>query len=209
MPVWFAAGIGWLIASVLWWSGWRNELAEGVPGRWAGLYLAGWPFACAAAWMVPDGFSLNGSFGWTVMFALALFGLMDADQRWMSLAAAMFIAAAVLFLFSLASMSKGEKFDAFSLAAVAAGIVAATMLGTAVEQLAAVFLGCLAASLAMSGLFGQTWFQHSDAAGSVGIHPWWLSVFAARSLSLVLRFLSNRFGGRENPDGWDEGGEKV
>lgn len=208
LPPGYAAGFGWLITAVLWWSGWRAELADTLPVRSVSLFLAGWPLAFAVNVPVTEELSLNGTFVWTALHAIALFRLMESSRRWTSFAAGLLIAAVTLFLGSLfASASPGDA-EAVLYAAILAGSASAFMLGSAAEQLAALMLGCLAASLAVSVWRENPAIQQS-MGGAVRFHPWWMPILAARALSVAFHRCAKWLSGRRSRRNWRRGGEEY
>ena len=55
MTAGYWAAILWLAAAVLWWSGWREELAGNISPRAATLFFALWPAGWLAGVWLPPG----------------------------------------------------------------------------------------------------------------------------------------------------------
>ncbi|WP_276351677.1 hypothetical protein [Cohnella caldifontis] len=204
MPSEYTAGFLWLAASILWWSGWREESAKGIPHAAVAVFLAGWPFAAWLEWPLGRLGALNGAFVWTLLAAAALLWRMRETKRWMALSAGLLVSSLAM---GRTAAAAGNAFFPEWMSGgwgpAAAGAAVFLLVGGADGQIAAVTL-----SLAVPELLAAAWHPAgiSGSAGSSGwMDGWWTAVFAARCLSIAyaaVRSVSFRFA-------WRKGGERT
>jgi hypothetical protein len=185
MPSGYTAGFLWLAASILWWSGWREEFARGIPSAAVAVYLAGWPFAAWLEWPLSRWGRLNGAFLWSLLAAFALLIRMKETERWRAMTAGLFVSS--MAVGRTAAESGSSMFPEWLTGqwGLAAAGAAVFLLAVGAEgQFAAVTVG-----LALPELLAACWHSGGSAA-SIGspewMDGWWIAVFAARVLSNAL-----------------------
>jgi hypothetical protein len=203
MPPGYAAFFLWTASAVLWWSGWREETADGIPDRAVAVFLAGWPLT---AWMNkgfgdPVSVQVNGAFMWTSIAMAALAVRMKAPTAWTALSAGILAGSfAVLLSFSpLLYVTAPDWISGLGIALVVGMTTAALCRGASGQILAASTALCLCEGLS------AVWLRESVtlAIGSGRwMESWWISVLAAR-LTSYLAAAVVRFGRSE----WKRGGQ--
>ncbi|THF78353.1 hypothetical protein [Cohnella fermenti] len=194
----------WLAALILWWCGWRKELAFGVPEWSVSLFLAAWPFAFGR--VVPLGTLAEVNLGLVLIAVAALAACLrlEAVRRWTALAAGLLLGSIALFLgklaFLLPFLLAGNP--EWAIAALV-GTIAAVLLRDPLEQWLAVSLGAIAAHLA------DVWL-HAESRGfailgdSDWMAGWWLAIGCSR----IVFYLLQRLAAAWSRLTWRESGER-
>jgi hypothetical protein len=206
MPPGYAAFFMWVASAVLWWSGWREETADGIPDRAVAVFLAGWP---VTAWKntvlwesAAHNIAVNGVFLWTTVAMTALALRMETSARWTALSAGFLTGSfTMLLLFSPLLYLFAPDWTSGRGVAIIAGLTTAVLIKGASGQV----LGVTTALL-LYEVLRSAWIQNS---GSILIgdgrwmESWWISVLAARLASVLAKIAVTRMG----RNGWKrEGG---
>jgi hypothetical protein len=183
MAAGYVAGLLWLSACILWWSGWREELADRVPPRAVALFLAGWPLL--AMWSPRFGsVSVNGAFVWTGAAALVLSARLGG-RIWTVWSAGAMLGAIAMFVRELPVLfpdARGVRFAWESPAAM--GAAAALTSRRAADQFVALTIGAAvpeaAAILAATG---------ARVGSAVWMDDWWTAGAASRALTVTIAYI--------------------
>jgi hypothetical protein len=184
MPPGYTAFFLWVASAVLWWSGWREETAEGIPDSAVAVFLAGWPLT---AWMdipVDGSLSVNGAFLWTALAMIALGWRMESSARWTALSAGFLTGSLELLLTSSPWLSLHVPEGVSGRAAAAlGGVTACLLVHGAAGQVKAISLAMLIPELWKAAWLhenGRVWIGSGD-----WMEGWWIAVLSARSLSAL------------------------
>jgi len=201
-PIFIAAFL-WLIAAILWWSGWREEPAEGVPHWAVGIFLAIWPLAVLGSLPITSSVSLNGACLWTLISVGALGWRTPSARRWLSLSAGLLIGSVAILLGRLAYSPIGIAHDYASWAIpVLVGWLAALFLRPLPEQVLAISFS-LVLSEGIAALVHAPGETMTAIKGAAWLEGWWIAVSFARLWSAAVksameigRKITLKFGGK-------------
>jgi hypothetical protein len=203
MPSGLIAVVAWLTACILWWSGWRKELAEGLPPRLVSWLLLLWPlaFRLRLAWPAGEDATVwNGAFIWGS--AVGLFAMMglNGSRRGTAGAAALLLAAIVLFLDEVTERAPGlSAVDPAWIVSLTAALVALVVARGPLERLATLGIGLSLAEAALS--IGWLGGVHSEAGGTSWSDRWWLAMGEMRCIAYLAALAAGwirRLGGSRN-----------
>lgn len=192
MPSGYAAATVWAIAVILWWSGWKKELAGGLPKAAVLGYLAGWPLLARLDLTVPlfgSESTVGAGFLWTLAFAFAAAVRIGSARSGSACAAGVLIGSIALFAdkLSLALPSLLPASPLFVVSVIVA-VVAALLARGASEQIIALTTG-----FALTESISALWELHAygrAAAGALGWSDrWWLAYSETRLLTAIAAWL--------------------
>ncbi|MFC5467794.1 hypothetical protein ACFPPD_03625 [Cohnella suwonensis] len=169
----------WLLAAVLWWSGWREEPDGRVP-RWAvGVFLAGWPFLLRMD--IPTPFAtINGAWAWTLSAVCVLAWKTPGARRWTALSSGVLLGAVYLLFGRLASYPGGyPRAATLWLLAAMIGWMASLFLRAASDQTLAISVAFYSSVGLMAFVKGTDVAAHPFWA-TEWTESWWTAVLAAR-----------------------------
>lgn len=178
------AGLLWLAAAVLWWSGWRDELAGGLSPRAVRWFLALWPAGWLAGRTLPPEARPALLAVTMLTIALLLGRPLDMERR-LTVWSAAVLGGVMMFKLAHPAIWLHGWIDldpARDLPVLLGGFVALT-LRTAREQLSVLSLALLMAAC------GSRWLLPSPAAWpapEAWADMWWLAAAVSRAASLVL-----------------------
>lgn len=185
----FGAVFLWLTATILWWSGWREEGSAGLSHRAVGVFLAVWPFAWLANVKFTPTVSINGAWVWTFIAIILLAWRMPSTRRWMSVSAGFLIGSIYVLLSRIAYYPSGfSHFFASWGTAVVVGWLSALLLRNVSEQVLAVSAGLYLSE-------GLAVYVHASSIDfpivntSEWVEGWWIAVLYARLWSASVRVL--------------------
>lgn len=207
MPAGYVSAVVWMTAVILWWSGWRREMADGVPGSLVTLFLIGWVFSVRAS--IPIGWLgqeviLNGATAFTIAFAAAVGCRIEGAERLAACAAGILLASIALFLDKLAELVPGlMTMEPIWCTSAILSVVAAIVVRGAGEQFVALTLG-LALSEAAVALLADRAGAEIRFGGFAWTDRWWLTAAVVRAISTAAAWLPQRTGSRR----WKRGGER-
>jgi hypothetical protein len=204
----FVAALLWLCATVLWWSGWREEAADGIPHWGVGVYLAVWPVAFL--WNIAPSslHPINGAWAWTWLAIILLAWRTHPARRWTALSAGILFGS-IYFLLSRLSYYPSALSHLIAPwgMAIAVGWLSAILLRNSSEQILAIstafFLNdCLDATL----FSNSSSFMSSEA--SVWLERWWIGILFARTGSVSFQSIVDRIRRWSLRMGWRKGGQR-
>jgi hypothetical protein len=205
----FGAVFLWISATILWWSGWREEAVDGIPHWVVGVFLSVWPFALLGKVSITPALAINGAWIWTWVAFLILAWRIPSSRRWTSISAGVLLGTIYLLLSRLAYYPTGvSHFIAPWGTAILVGWLAALLLRPASEQL-------LAISTAIFLNEGITAYlltsPDSILLGNVSewMENWWIAVLFARLGSVLVRTLADQTRRWAVKLGWRRGGERL
>lgn len=176
----------WLSVSVLWWSGWREEVAEGIPYWSVGVFLAGWPIALLWELKINTNILVNGAWAWTLAAVLLLVIRIHAVRSWTALSAGLLLGSIYLLLGRLSDypFALSHFLTSWTLA-IFLGCLAALLLRYAPEQLIAVTI-----SLFLFDAITVVVFHPAERItighDSEWMKGWWITVLSARLWSVSI-----------------------
>ncbi|MCD9021226.1 hypothetical protein [Cohnella silvisoli] len=183
----FSAVFLWLMATILWWSGWREEAGEGFPHWMVGSFLAIWPLALLANVAITPSLQVNGAWLWTLFALITMAWRTNPNRRWTSISAGVLLGSIYLLLCRLAYYPSGfSHFIAPWGTAILVGCLSALLLRNSTEQL-------LAISTALYLSEGITVFVQSTSdtfpivKASEWLEVWWISVLVSRLWSISVK----------------------
>ncbi|TVY04549.1 hypothetical protein [Cohnella terricola] len=185
-PIFIAAFL-WLIAAILWWSGWREEPIEGVPYWAVGIFLAVWPLAILGSLPVTSSVSLNGAWLWTLISVGALAWRIPPARRWMSLSAGILIGSVAILLGRIAYSPIGiaHGYTPWAIP-ILVGLLAALFLRSLPEQVLAISLS-LILSEGIAAIVQAPGESMSEIRGAAWLEGWWIAVSFARLWSAAVK----------------------
>jgi hypothetical protein len=185
MTAGYWAAVLWLAATVLWWTGWRKELAGDVSSRAAVLFLALWPAGWLAGAVLPPGSRTAMVCATLLAMSVLAYRSLGPGGR-LGVWSATALGAAVLLIVTHPAVWLGGPLaiDPERNVSLLLGIVAALTLRTAREQL--VVLSLLLPVAVLAGL--RSWSPPPGwPAAEYLADMWWLACAACRAVSLALR----------------------
>jgi len=186
MSAGYAAVLLWLAALVLWWSGWRRELAGDLSPRAAALFFALWPAGWLAGFLFPPG--SRTAMAAVALPAAAFLACRAAGPRSrLAVLGTSALGAALLLVAThpavwLGPLAAGPERSV----PVLLGAVTALMLRTAREQLAVLSLVLPVAALVGLRLGSPPGWPMPEYLADM----WWLAFAVCRAASLALRELA-------------------
>jgi hypothetical protein len=203
MPSGLITGVARLTACILWWSGWRKELAEGMPDKLVAWLLALWPIAFRLQFRLPEGDRTvvwNGAFVWGALVSLAALAWLGGSRRGTAGAASLLIAAVVLFLDQITEHAPGlAAVDPLWIVSLTTALIALVVVRSPTERLAALGIGLSLAEAALAlGWLGDS---RAEAGGRLWSDRWWLAAGEMRLaayLAALAAGLVRRWGGSRN-----------
>ncbi|TJY44363.1 hypothetical protein E5161_03000 [Cohnella pontilimi] len=205
MPPGYAAFFLWTAAAILWWSGWREETADGIPERAVAVFLAGWPLT---AWMKTGlghaaSVQVNGAFMWTAVAMIVLALTMTPPAAWTALSAGILAGSfAVMLSFSPHFYLTAPDWLAGRGAALVVGMMSAALCRGASGQIVAA-----SAALCLCEGLSNLWLRESGPfviGTERWMESWWTSVLTARLASYLA---SAAFRVVRSP--WRRGGQQT
>jgi hypothetical protein len=178
MPPGYTAFFMWAAFTILWWSGWRKETADGIPDAAAAVFLAGWP---AIGWRtLPAGDSvlIQGAYMWTMLAMIWLFWRMEPPLRVMAVSAGFLASSLGVWLTYSFLLYVTPDWAMTRIASAAVGVCAALLVRGAAGQIAAISLAVL-----IPEFLEAIWMTESGPLriGSPQMmENWWIGVLAAR-----------------------------
>ncbi|MFC4599099.1 hypothetical protein [Cohnella hongkongensis] len=182
----YGAAFLWLVATILWWSGWREESTDALP-QWAvGLFLALWPLAWLGQLPVTETVSVNGASVWTMLSVLAIACLIPAARRWTAVSGGLLIGSLSILAARLTFLPSGYSPEASSWAIAAwVGWLVALLFRSVSEQVLAISVGLGLNAAAFAFLRSQDALPAMRAEDSM--QAWWIALFSARLWTIGLR----------------------
>ncbi|MBB6735777.1 hypothetical protein [Cohnella zeiphila] len=203
MPSGFISAVAWLTACILWWSGWRKELAECLPERFVSWMLILWPivFRLRIKWPAGERAVVwDGAFVWGSAAALAAMVWLNASRRGTAGAASLLIAAVVLFLDQITEHApRLATVDPLWIVSLTAALIALIVVRNPLERLAALGIGLSLAEAALA--LGWLGGPNGEAGGLVWSDRWWLAAGEMRLAAYLAAWASDlvrRRGGSRN-----------
>lgn len=203
----FGAVILWLATVILWWSGWREEAAGGIPHRAVAIFLGSWPLFIGWS-LTPTSFvTLHGAWVWTIALIIAIASKMEASWRWTSVSAGLLFGSIYLLLHRISYYPYDwSRVAAPWGAAILIGVLAAILLRDASLQLLS-----LSVAIAVSESVSAIAVSRSEAIVSgyslEWTRNWWIAVLCARLCALILVGFARLKLQRELKIGWRRGGK--
>jgi hypothetical protein len=188
----FGAVFLWLLATILWWSGWREEAVGSIPHWAVGTFLAVWPMALIASVDITPAISFNGAWLWTLSAIIVLGRGIQTTRRWTSISAGVLLGCVYLLLSRLALYPSGfSHYFAPWGAAIVVGWFSAMILRNAPEQLLAVSAG-LYLSEGITALVMTVTDSFAVVQASEWMEGWWIAVLFARLWSVSVKSLATQ-----------------
>jgi hypothetical protein len=204
----FGAVFLWLLATIFWWSGWREEAVGSIPHWAAGVFLAVWPMAFLANVAITPSLSFNGAWIWTMAAIIALAWGIQSNRRWTSISAGVLLGCIYLLLSRLAFYPSGfTHFFAPWGTAIVVGWLSALLLRNAPEQFIAVSAG-LYLSEGISALVMTVTDSIPGVHTSEWMECWWIAVLFARLWSVSVKSLAILARRWALKMGWRRGGQR-
>jgi hypothetical protein len=182
----------WISATVLWWSGWKEEAAEGVPHWAVGVFLAVWPVALFWNISAAAALTINGAWIWTMMAFIILAVRMQPNRRWTSISAGVLLGSIYLLLSRLSFYPSlfSHLFAPWAIAIII-GWICAILLRNASEQLLAIS-SALFLSEGISVIVFSTSESISLDKSSEWMEYWWIAVLYARLWSVSVQTIADQ-----------------
>ncbi|MFD0670445.1 hypothetical protein [Cohnella sp. GCM10027633] len=204
----FGAVILWLATVILWWSGWKEEAAGGIPHRAVAFFLSGWPLFMGWSLPLTPSVSLQGAWVWTIALIFAVAWKMEASWRWTSVSAGLLFGSIYLLLHRISYYPfDWSKVAAPWGAAILIGGLAAVLLKDAPSQLLS-----LSVAIALSEGVTAVAIGRSDMpTGGQSLEwmrNWWIAVLFARLCVAVILAFGKLKSPQEHRFGWKRGGER-
>ncbi|MBB6690146.1 hypothetical protein H7B90_01910 [Cohnella xylanilytica] len=195
MPAGYVSAVVWMTAVILWWSGWRREMADGIPGSLITLFLIGWGLCVRAtipaSWL-GQGALVHGATAFTLAAAAAIAFRVEGAGRLAACAAGILLASIALFLDKLAEFVPGlMTMEPIWCTSAILSVVAAIVVRGAGEQFVALTLG-LALSETAAAMLGDPAGGPIRFGGFEWTDRWWLTAASVRALSTAAAWLPRR-----------------
>jgi hypothetical protein len=188
----FGAVLLWISATVLWWSGWKEEAAEGIPHWAVGVFLAVWPVALFWNFTATASLTVNGAWIWTIMASITMAVRLQPTRRWTSISAGVLLGSVYLLLSRLSFYpSTYSHFFASWTIAIIVGWISAILLRNASEQILAIS-SALFFSEGISIIVFSTSESISLDKSSEWIEYWWIAVLYARLWSVSVQSIADQ-----------------
>lgn len=207
MPSGYAAAVLWAMAVILWWSGWKRELADALPQAAMTSFLVGWPLLSRLTLPVPlPGIeaTAGGTFLWTAAFALTAAILMGAARSGTAFAAGVLIGSVTLFTDKLSeAMPSMLPASPLWVSSSLIAVITALLTRSAAEQIVALTFG-LALTESLSALWELHAFGRAAAGTLAWSDRWWLAFSEIRLLTVAAGWLPSLAKRTQ----WRKGGER-
>jgi hypothetical protein len=188
----FGAVFLWISATILWWSGWREEAADGIPHWAVGVFLSVWPLALLGKVSITPALDINGAWIWTWVAYLLLAWRIPSSRRWTSISVGVLLGSIYLLLSRLAYYPSGfSHFFAPWGIAVLIGWLAAILLRPASEQFLAISTTIFLTEGITTHLLTSTDSIHLSHV-SEWMKNWWIAVLCARLGSVFVSTLTDK-----------------
>ncbi|TFE29971.1 hypothetical protein [Cohnella luojiensis] len=187
----FGAVFLWLLAAILWWSGWREDSTEGFPHWGVGVFLSLWPMAVLINIPLTSSIAVNGAWIWTTVFVLVLSWRLPPSRRGTSISAGMLVGSVYVLLNRLAFYPSGfSHYFAPWGTAILLGLISSLLLRNVWEQVLTLSVGLyLSAGIGM--LFQTSLGGVPVLRGAEWVEGWWIALLSARLWSAAVRTLAN------------------
>lgn len=182
----FGAVFLWLLAAILWWSGWREDATEGFPHWGVGIFLSLWPMTVLINIPLTSSLAVNGAWIWTTVSVLVLSCRISPNRRLTSISAGMLVGSVYVLLNRLAYYPSGfSHYFAPWGAAILLGWLSSLLLRNVWEQVLTLSVGLyLSAGI---GLLVQTSLGETQVVrGAEWMEGWWIALLSARLWSLAV-----------------------
>jgi hypothetical protein len=209
MPPAFGAVFLWLMATILWWSGWREESPTEVPHWAVGVFLAIWPLAWLSEITVIPGLTINGAWLWTFITVVLLACRLNANRRWLALSTGVLIGSIYAVMSRLALYPSGlsHYFDPWG-AAIVVGWLSALLLRNVSEQALAISAG-LYLSEGISALLIAASGSVFEVRASEWMERWWIALLFSQLWALTVKALIEFARKRIPKIGTRRGGQRL
>jgi hypothetical protein len=199
----------WLLATILWWSGWREEVTGSIPHWAVGIFLAIWPLALLANVPITPSISLNGAWLWTLLALITMAMGIQQTRTWTSISAGVLLGCINLLLSRIAYYPSGfSHYYAPWVTAILVGWLSSLLLRNASEQFLAISAG-----LYLSEGISAFLFFKSDAIPAVKaaewMEMWWIAVLFARLWSVSMKSIAVQARRLALKMGWKRGGQRL
>lgn len=192
MPSGYTAATLWAIAVILWWTGWKRELADGLPKAAVTGFLVAWPFLARLSLIVPAlgcEITVNACFLWTLAFAIAAAARAGIPKAGTACAAGVLIGSITLFTDKLSgALPSLLPASPLWVSSAIVAVVAALLTRSAPEQIVALTTG-----FALTESIFALWELHSLGQAHIGFPSWsdrwWLSYAGSRMLAVGAEWL--------------------
>jgi xanthosine utilization system XapX-like protein len=191
MPPAYGAAFLWLMTTILWWSGWREEASEGIPHWAVGAFLAVWPFAWLGNVVVTPNFTVNGAWIWTFLAGALLARRTHAKRRWTAISAGLLVGSIYVLVSRLAHYPTGfsHYLDPWG-AAIVVGFLTSLIVRSVSEQVLAISTG-LYVSMGIYAYLQTASGTIFEGKASEWMAGWWIAVLSSRLSSLTVRALAD------------------
>lgn len=204
----FEAVILWLATVILWWSGWKEEAAGGIPHRAVAVFLSGWPLFMGWSLSLSPSVSLPGAWVWTLALIVAVAWRMEPSWRWTSVSAGLLFASIYLILQRVAYYPHDwSKIAAPWGASIFIGALAALMLKDAPAQLLSLSVAIAICEGVTAVIFGGVDMVYSGSSLD-WIRNWWVAVLCARLCAAIILASARIRRPLARRTGWRRGGER-
>ncbi|WP_027084979.1 hypothetical protein [Cohnella panacarvi] len=204
----FGAVILWLATVILWWSGWKEEAAGGIPRRAVAVFLVSWPLFVGWGLPLTSSLSLNGAWIWTIALVIAIAWKMEASWRWTSVSAGLLFGSVYLLLHRVANYPfHWSKIAAPWGAAILIGVLAALLLRDAPLQLLSLSVA-IAISEAVTAIVASRLEAFVPEPSLEWTRDWWVAILCARLCSWILAGFTKLKRREELNIDWRRGGER-
>jgi hypothetical protein len=181
----------WSIATILWWSGWREEIGGGISHRAVGIFLVGWPFTWLWQWRLNTELNIQGVWVWTFIAFVALFVCTLPARRWTALSVGILLGSIYLLLSRLSyyPLLLSPYLSSWGLALVV-GALAALLLSYASEQLLAISASFFIVNAVAVGFHSP--LEVITFGDTAWMEGWWMAVLFSRLWSVTIPVLLNQ-----------------
>jgi hypothetical protein len=204
----FAAVFLWLLATILWWSGWREEAAGCIPYWAVGVFLAIWPLALLANVPITPSLSVNVAWLWTLLAIITMAMGIQQTRRWTSISAGVLLGCIYLLLNRIAYYPSGfSHYFAPWGTAIVVGWLSSLLLRNASEQFLAISAG-LYLSEGISAFLMFISDSNLDIKAAEWMEVWWIAVLFTRLWSVSMKSIAVQARRLALKMGWNRGGQR-
>jgi hypothetical protein len=181
----------WFSASILWWSGWKEEVAEGIPHWAVRVFLLGWPIAMFWQISLSAYIRIEGAWIWTCIAFVVLAVRLNPTRRWTTFSMGILLGAIYILLsrLSIHPATLSHFLTPWGMS-IFIGWLTSLLLRNTSEQVLAITTSLLLYK-AFSVGFLQS-IQQITMVDTSWMEAWWIALLSARLWTVTALTLLNK-----------------
>lgn len=181
----------WFSASILWWSGWKDEVAGGIPHRAVKVFLLGWPLAMFLEISLSAYVKIEGAWIWNSIAFVVLSVRLYPARRFTTLSTAILLGMIYYLLSRLAiyPATLSHFLSPWGMS-VFIGWLTSLLLRDVSEQMIAITSSLLLNEVVSAGFLQP--LQQINVGDTSWMEAWWIALLTARLWTVTALELMNK-----------------